>query len=274
MFIIYGTKHRERRLGRRGDVCDGCLGMSPFDIVRIDAAPHLYYVPLRGKEARRLQEWLRCGMRVPIASTVDGTPEGFDSLNDLALATNSRDELRQSAARLKLLHDREGEWLHETRARQFSELQAPPLPPGAGSDLPDSCRGAVRSRDHPDRGQSCRAPLDRGRILGPGPGVAVSLLALAGPPPRRPPRQTRREDAPPHARQVVPRFSSPPSRPRPRGQASGEAFPAANVPGIRAGEPPRRIAGFRPRRGRLQLRSGPAGGWAVADGCNRRTRRR
>jgi hypothetical protein len=63
MFIIYGTKVRQRRLGRRPDFCRICRKIRPFRVEQIESVSHLYYIPLgSGKIHGHIKSCEDCGV--------------------------------------------------------------------------------------------------------------------------------------------------------------------------------------------------------------------
>lgn len=44
MFIIWGTKQKERRIGFVADFCPICRSIQPFELLRVGLARHVYYI--------------------------------------------------------------------------------------------------------------------------------------------------------------------------------------------------------------------------------------
>jgi hypothetical protein len=65
MLIIWGTKVRQRRLGRRADFCRICRRIRPFRVEQIESVSHIYYIPLgSGKVHGHIKSCEGCGVAV------------------------------------------------------------------------------------------------------------------------------------------------------------------------------------------------------------------
>lgn len=104
MFVFWGTKVTERRLGRRADYCPLCRAFRPFVVDQVETVGHLYYIPLgRRQVIGHVKRCEACG--VDLAAELDealgASRERGLELPDLIARTNPQIE-KQWADRLAL----------------------------------------------------------------------------------------------------------------------------------------------------------------------------
>ena len=77
MFIIWGTKVLNKRLGRVADFCPICRGFQPFMVSKVETVGHLYYIPLgRRKTVGMVEGCENCSL---LLQTDASEHEGYSS---------------------------------------------------------------------------------------------------------------------------------------------------------------------------------------------------
>jgi hypothetical protein len=86
MFIVWGTKVRNRSLGARAEFCNGCLRVCQHEVLAVEHASHIYYIHGRWREQARYHE---CG----ICGTLDHAAEAGMLLDKETAFTHSVESL-------------------------------------------------------------------------------------------------------------------------------------------------------------------------------------
>ena len=110
MFIVWGTKRVERKLGMVADFCPICREVRAFQLIRVGLASHVYYVSFgEGKLAGHVIRCHECGVRLKADHARYATTEKDSRVDLEVLVRDTFPKLREvCAARLEM----------ETRIRQ------------------------------------------------------------------------------------------------------------------------------------------------------------
>jgi hypothetical protein len=110
MFIVWGTKRVERKLGMVADFCPICREVRAFQLIRIGLASHVYYVSFgEGKLAGHVIRCHECGVRLKADRARYAATEKDSRIDLEVLVRDTFPKLREvCAARLEV----------ETRIRQ------------------------------------------------------------------------------------------------------------------------------------------------------------
>jgi len=105
MFIVWGKKRVERKLGRVADFCPICRDVRAFQLIRVGLAGHIYYVSFgEGKLAGHLIRCEQCGVELGVDANAHYTHFEQDRRVELeALIRNTFPNLREAyATRLEI----------------------------------------------------------------------------------------------------------------------------------------------------------------------------
>lgn len=104
MFIVWGTKRVERKLGMVADFCPICREVRAFQLIRVGLASHVYYVSFgEGQLAGHIIHCCECGVNLGVNPTRYAKTETDSRVSLEALIRDTFPNLREiNAARLEL----------------------------------------------------------------------------------------------------------------------------------------------------------------------------